>query len=455
MMTGEIIFHLLRKFAALFLAFTVGVVVIFYQLPPYDTLRVTNSHLQFVWSWVDLQIGAALGRNPHLVVMPAGIDTPPAPRRDLARAQPGLTLAEAYDGSEFGLVLVDLEGKPVHRWHVPQAVYDQVRSSDPLPIERGLQGIMGSYLYPDGDVLIVMSYKGLMRLDRCSRLKWFVPDSIHHDVEVDPDGSLWTLGLDIVKDAEDAPPRVEAPFLSGKVMHLSPDGAVLEEIPLMRAIFDGGYLGVVLGGSPSYPQTTDVDPMHSNNINIVSKELAPRFPFASAGDILVSLRSVDSLILIDRKTHKVKWALRGPFLRQHDPDLHPDGSISVLDNRADDAQHNETRWLRDPQTFGYSRIVRLDPMTQKVIWQYQGTEKEPFYTSVQGEHQFQPNGDVLVTEAESGRIFEVDPHDNSIVWEWYNAVVTADGHHAVGRVVRAYRYPPGSLTFLGQPCPAQ
>jgi hypothetical protein len=64
--------------------------------------------------------------------------------------------------------------------------------------------------------------------------------------------------------------------------------------------------------------------------------------------------------------------------------------------------------------WGYSRILRLDPATQQVLWSFEGSEAFPFYTSIQGKQQLLGNGNILVSDPEGGRAFEVSPAHPSL-----------------------------------------
>lgn len=432
----------------IFAVFSLGMTVVADRLPPYEAYRKLKLHQNEALQGLSLELMTVLGQNPHIIDS-IGHGGHRLGRVDPARVQPGYTLAEAYDGTHFGLDLLDINGKTVHRWQVPQAVYDQLDTN----VASGLAEIMGAHLYPNGDVLIILSRLVLVRLDRCSNPKWVVPGTIHHDLVIDRDESIWTLSRDLIESEQNALPRLTVPYYSDNVVNISANGEMIEKFSIPKSIFDSGYQALILNGPSNHPITINYDPTHANNLKIVDEEFARNAPFAEPGDFLISLRTTDSLVLIDRKTRRVKWSLQGPFMRQHDPELLPDGTISVFDNRAGDSQLNEARHLTDPQIFGYSRIIRIDPLTQKVVWQYQGTVADPFYTSVQGEHQYLANGNVLITETEAGRVFEIDPTDNSIVWEWYNVVDPIAGPGTVGRVTRARRYPGENLTFLGEPCP--
>lgn len=134
------------------------------------------------------------------------------------------------------------------------------------------------------------------------------------------------------------------------------------------------------------------DPFHANDVEPLPAALAPRFPAFAAGDLLISLRSLNAVMVVDPTTLHVKWLTNDYTLRQHDPDWEADGEISVLDNQ--NGRH-------------FSRIVRFNPTTGTHRVSVDGA-KYDFYTRIRGKHQTLPNGGVLITSSEQGRIFELD-----------------------------------------------
>jgi len=40
---------------------------------------------------------------------------------------------------------------------------------------------------------------------------------------------------------------------------------------------------------------------------------------------------------------------------------------------------------------------------------YESNKKKPFFSSMQGKHQWLPNGNMLITETAKGRVFEINP----------------------------------------------
>jgi hypothetical protein len=68
-------------------------------------------------------------------------------------------------------------------------------------------------------------------------------------------------------------------------------------------------------------------------VEVLREAVAPAFPMFRAGDVLLSLRNLDTLVVADGRTWRIKWAMTGPFLGQHDPDFLPNGHLMVFDNR--------------------------------------------------------------------------------------------------------------------------
>jgi hypothetical protein len=97
---------------------------------------------------------------------------------------------------------------------------------------------------------------------------------------------------------------------------------------------------------------------------------------------------------------------------------------------------------------GFSRVLEINPITKKIVWQYvQAKPTNPddpygnnhqFYSNVMSGAQRLPNGNTLITEADTGRVFEVT-EDGEVVWEYAPGWISGGGFF--GSVYRAYRVP--------------
>ncbi len=342
-----------------------------------------------------------------------------------------------------------MEGNVVHRWDTS---YDALfkGNTDPDLVGDSRRHLHGAHLYADGSILASFEYRGLVKLDRCSRLLWRLKRYTHHAILPMPDGSFWAPAVDARKNIRR--PRHLADKGRGEdtIIHVSADGKVLEEISIIDAIRKGGYHAILL---PAL-QNKSFDPTHLNDVELVTEELAERIPQVEAGDFLVSLRTPNALAIISRESRAVVWSMVGPFLRQHDPDIVGDGTLLVFDNRSDVDQRTPVRWLEKPQTWGFSRIVRVDPVDfGQVSGRSKGSTAFPFYTSIQGKQQLLGNGNILVSDPEGGRAFEVAPaHGNQVVWEYVN-LLEGKGEGHLGRVTEATRFDFDGSQFLNKPCP--
>ena len=364
-----------------------------------------------------------------------------------ALAQPGLTFITAYDGEFFRPFLVDMDGRIIHRWETRYGALFRGEQESDLVSDRQ-RHLHGAHLYSDGSILASFEYRGMVKLDRCSRPLWLLKRPTHHTILPLPDGSFWTLSTG--KTIERA--HLVKGHREETLLHVSADGQVLEEINVIDAIMKGGYQAILLQGHPSMPENPHLDALHLNDVEVVTDALAARLPQASAGDFLVSLRGSNALAIIDRDSKAVVWSMVGPFLRQHDPDVLDDGTLLVFDNRTEIKQRTPVRWLNQPQAWGYSRILRVDPATQQVLWSFDGSSAFPFYTAIQGKQQPLGNGNILVSDPEGGRAFEVSPaHGNRVVWEYVNKLDGSNG--LLGRVTEATRFDFDGSQFVDKPCP--
>lgn len=351
------------------------------------------------------------------------------------RMAPGLTLIASYwadDGWRPSLRLVDASGATVHAW-APEA-FDvfpdsvDARARDDVPGDY--RQIHGFRLDPDtGEVLANVEHRGTVRLDACGDVIWTVERGNHHSIEAADDGSLWIPGA--VPDDETGygsrHPGLPDTVMGEWILHVSPDGEVLQTIDVLDVLFANGLQRRIAQAAGERER----DFMHLNDVEPLSAELAGEYPLFEAGDLLVSLRNLDLVFVLDPRTERVKWSAWKPFVRQHDPDWTGDGWIGVFDNRWDTT-------LRG--TFlGGSRVVAVRPGEGDERTRFPTPASDPFYTPYMGQWQRLENGDLLLVESEAGRVVEVSP-DGRTVWEW-GADVYEEAF--VPWVTGALRYPIG------------
>jgi hypothetical protein len=129
--------------------------------------------------------------------------------------------------------------------------------------------------------------------------------------------------------------------------------------------------------------------------------------------------------------------MKGPWHKPHDPEPLPNGHIMLFDNQA---LHGR---------MGGSRVIEFDPGDSQIVWQYRGEGLDSFDSPQLSRQQMLPNGNVLIAEAEGGRILEVT-RDRQVAWSFMHPVrhASSNGRNLVPIVSDVVRYAPASLPFL-------
>jgi hypothetical protein len=355
------------------------------------------------------------------------------------RTQEGLTLYTTGHGQKA--YLIDMDGRVVHEWGVPYSeLWDRsAAAKQPQPDTHVY--IEKAVLYPNGDLLAVYVAVGdtpwgygLVKMDRDSRVIWKYLRHAHHDVDVAPDGRIYALTQEIGQDDIKQYAHLKAPRIDDFVVVLSPEGQELRKIRVIDVLLRSPYARL-LDMVPWYIEKGAGDYLHTNSIELLDGTGAQKLPAATAGRVLLSFREINTIAILDLEKEEIVWATRGPWLRQHDPDLLADGDILLFDNQGNVGPG------------GISRVIEVDPATQQIVWSYAGTPERPFESEVRSSQERLANGNTLITESDGGRLFEVTPA-GEIVWNFVNPVRgkrEEDGQAVIPIVSWAERIDPTTL----------
>lgn len=314
----------------------------------------------------------------------------------------GLTAGRA---ALTGATLVDVSGRELHYWPID---FERLTSGRVSPTNVYLHGVEP---LPDGSIVVNFDNGDMLaRIGPCGEIEWITQGRFHHAVTRAYDGTLWSWESPphpdprAVADAEEAGGNREPHYL---VQLNAETGARLRSISLEREIIAANRLF----GQMALRTQEDADrlvyccdPFHPNDIDVLPPELAKAFPMFAAGDLLISLRSINMIGVLDPKTLALKWSRIGPWFQQHDPDFLPDGTLSVYNNN---------------MGFGASQIVGVNPATGEIRVRFDGAVRGNFYSWRRGRHQTLPNGNILIAESEKGRVIEVDG-SGEVVWVYEN-----------------------------------
>jgi hypothetical protein len=208
--------------------------------------------------------------------------------------------------------------------------------------------------------------------------------------------------------------------------------------------------------------------MHINSLSL----LGPNRWFDGGDDrfhpenMIWCARETNLTAIVAKRTGKIVWKLgpnfdETPELRelgwiigQHHAHMIPrglpgEGNILVFDNGGwagygspnPGSPTGFRNALRD-----YSRVLELDPITLKVVWQYTPAEAglavpvdaNRFYSPFISSAQRLLNGNTMITEGSGGRIIEVTA-DHEIVWEYISPYWGK--MMKINLIYRAYRVP--------------
>ncbi len=334
---------------------------------------------------------------------------------DAARAFPGWNLVVSAHAPEARLM--DMRGAERHKWALDARRAFPTLETD--PDNRGYDKFWRrALLLPDGDLLVVWQYIGIMRIDASSRLKWALQNGAHHDAAVGPDGRIYALTR-----RRKILPRIspDDPVLEDFVTILTPDGRTLKSISLLESFERSDYAPDLV------PMASEGDIFHTNTVQVLDGSLAARSPHFREGNVLVSIHALGIVAILDPVAEKIVWALSGQWRAQHRPHLIGNGRLLMFDNFGS-------------MRVGESRVLEVDPFTQQIAWRYGTRPGQTFYSATNGFVQRLPNGNTLVVSSNEGRAFEVTG-DEEVVWEYENPFRTGDKDALVATLEQVERLP--------------
>lgn len=293
-------------------------------------------------------------------------------------------------------------------------------------------------LLPNGDLLVTGkereagkddSVEGtlcryLIRFNWDGEVLWKKSIPTHHDVEVTPRDQLLSLTF-VRRPVPELHP--DTAIKDVELVLLDHGGNILRRLsvfdlvwprpdlfPLERrhALRDGRLAGEV------------VDLFHCNSIEWAHyKQLEDRHAIYGPSCVLVCFRHQHRVAVFDWDKARLIWAwglgeLSGP----HDAHYLENGNLLIYDNG-----------VRQKR----SRIVELDPLAKRIVWLYQATPPESFFSLTKGSNQRLPNGNTLIANSDSGEAFEVT-REGVVVWRFICPHKNEQGSRATLNRIKRY-----------------
>jgi len=418
-----------RVFLFLFMAaiaslcFLLGAAVLFFEVPPSGFLRKAFLGAE-AWFERERLSSQATPISPASVRL-ADLE------KNSEKAFHGFTLYTTWATPDA--FLIDMRGDVVHKWSAP---FSTVWPSPDHVRKRALYDIniyiFSFHLFRNGDLLVVyQAYDdtpygyGLAKVDKDSKVLWRYSEKVHHAVDVGEDGTIYALTHEILHEAPSRLEFVRPPCLLDYVVTLSPAGKELSRVSVIEAFRDSPYALLL---NPDR-QRKDGDLLHTNSVQVLGTKLASQFPQFKPGQLLISLRELDTIAILDTKKRSVVWATRGPWEGQHDPQFLENGSFLIFDNLG---------------SANAGRLLEYDPRTQAFPWSYSRKDGFLFKSPAvpkglarRGSCQRLGNGNTLIVNTWAGELMEIT-YKKELVWS-----CSCHDH-----VTSARRYHPSQIDFL-------
>lgn len=335
-----------------------------------------------------------------------------APIRNTGQAFQGLNLVtRIVAGRELSAEIIDMNGRKIQVWEIdwfkmwpdPEHLPEDV-----IPKSKPGTHIHGAVILKNGDLVFNFEHLGMVRIDRNSNVVWRLPYRTHHSIHMHDDGNLWVCGQKLRMDPNPHFPHRIPPFDEYTILEVSPQGEILQEWSISEILYENGQGRLMPLSAPKPHSQILNDLLHLNDVEPFSSTMEEGF--FKDGDILVSLRNINTVFVFNRYSRKIKFLCTGWFVQQHDPDFIDGNRFSVFDN----CYTSEDHGLQ-------SRIVIVSAADNKTEVFFVGSSEKPFFTKILGKHQWLPNGSLLITESVQGRAFEIN-RQGKIVWEYVNYV---------------------------------
>ena len=339
---------------------------------------------------------------------------------DKAQTAGGYTLFSPVRGRHADLL--DPDGRIVHQWRHPEGI-QHVRwlpnghllvHTLPPQFSFGAQDIGGNAA-------------ALIELDHDSNVVWEYRDELmHHDYQRLDNGN--TLVVRWERMPQEAADRVKGGYIAKNdpewmwgdvIRELDVGGSIVREWKSWEHLSPDHHVKCPLESRKEWT--------HLNSLEITPD-----------GHWLVSFRLSDRLCIIDAETGHVRWRWgEGVLSHQHHATWLENGNVLCFDNGC-----------HRVDAPAFSQILEINPSTKETVWTYKSVPVLAFFSFMVSGTERLANGNTLITEGASGRIFEVTT-EGETVWEYVSPWMVPSRFGPSTAVFRAYRIPEGDPRLTG------
>ena len=322
---------------------------------------------------------------------------------DESRVYKGYTLYSPMYGNYAWLI--DMNGNIVHNWEMKIPTSNHCRFTPQGTLFWHGRG-------PDANQELQSNGTELVEVDWNGKELWrYDDDYLNHDFVILENGNILLLRYcdipkDIQKKIKGGVPGTE---INGKIYGIS-----IHEINRKKEIVWEWY---------NYD--------HLDPENDVECPLDPRMVWGYAnaiaafpnGDPIISIRHLNTIARIDRKSGKITWRWGPEYLvgHQHCVTVLENGNVMLFDNGLHRKYLKDGDPLEAGTAFEASRILEVNPKTDKVEWEWIDP-KHLIYSNICGSAQRLPNGNTLICESKKGIFYEL-AYNKDIIWKYQSPFV--------------------------------
>ena len=289
------------------------------------------------------------------------------------------------------ILLIDMNGNVIHKWN--------------LATERAV-------LLPNGHI-VIMQGSNFIGYDWDGRLVWQyevpigpheenhypTPGIIHHDLERLPNGNtIFPYHEEVpekYKRVIKNPKRRSVKLIGDCICEVNKEGKIVWEWHEYKHLDLNDYSK--LDGLDDWTHTNSVQVLPENHwYNEGHSEFKP-------GNVMMSIRHLNSVIIIDRETKKIVWKYKGNYMggmaHQHEARMIKEGmpgagNVLIFDSGVGAPKSSGH--------YGITVVFELNPGAKKIVWKYEdGTD---FFSVIQGTEERLPNGNTFISESNSGTL---------------------------------------------------
>jgi hypothetical protein len=307
-----------------------------------------------------------------------------------------------FEGKHKGKVLLKniKTGEVAKRWDIPlQEIFcdkKRVKSELTSGCRNGLIPLDGVIRLANsipamqicaplmGDDFSLFFHSGLgylYKLNKNSQIVWRSEELVHHSIELDHEGNIWTCSV----NWDHALAKAHK-FREDAVLCLTPEGKRAHLYSLSDILSENGLFEKVVAATPSHKTEYGQDPYHLNDVLPVEHDSE----FWKKGDLFLSIRHKSLILQYRPEDGSVVWYQQGPWLAQHDINIVNESTISIF--------NNNVLLMPDTMSNAGSNIAYFNFVDGSTTFFGQGL----FATETQGRQSLTVDDCILVEETNKG-----------------------------------------------------